>query len=143
MQHPELPGLCHTAGSNRQRRVQKQLLTVAPLNVKGLRHKRFCTNFREEQKEQETTGEDITYIHAHSGGRGPGRGQRLPSSQLCHSCAPANVLQVGKRSPGALGSARLQQAAGRKTSRLFGQRLSGPSLSFCPLKDKCAQTTPR
>lgn len=40
----------------------------------------------------------------------PQEEDRLPSPQLCHGCAPANVLQVGKRSPGALGSARLQQA---------------------------------
>ena len=71
MQHPELPALCHTAGRNWQHGVQKRLLTVASLNVKGLRHKHVpaltSENSRKSRKPQERIPLTLTLIQVAMG----------------------------------------------------------------------------
>lgn len=60
----------------------------------------------------------------------PREEDRLPSPQLC---APANVLQVDKRSPGARGSAHLPSA----------DQPGAEPAAACALRDARAQTAPR
>lgn len=94
MQHPELPALGHTTGSNWQRRVQKRLLTVAPLNVKGLRHNHVSSqtseNGRKSRKPQERISLTFTLIQVAVG---------QEEDRDCHprSCATAVLQQMSSR----------------------------------------------
>lgn len=121
--------MCHTAGSNWQYRVQKLSLMVAPLHMKGLRHKHASENSRKSRKLQERIS--LTYIHTHSGAAGGGQAA-IPAAlpQLCPN----------KRSPGW----QTQPRSPRPCPPAASADQPGPGLAAaCPLKDERAQTTPR
>lgn len=98
---------------------------AAPLNVKGLCHKHVSAQTsesgRKSRKPQERVSLTFTLVRV-------AVGQAEDRDCHPHSSATTVLQQMSSRlanaAQGPFGSARLQQAAGRKTSRLFGKRLS-------------------
>lgn len=118
MQHPELPALCHAAESNLQHRVQKQLLTVAPLDVKGLTHKRVSAqtseNSRKSRKPQERISLTFTLIQV-------AVGQEEDRDCHPHSSATAVLWQMSSR----LANAAQEPSAVPTSSKPLAGRQAG------------------